>query len=379
LRRTREHLRKAEAVLGKGPDSAELVTLYWGIAHVAVEMTQVAEGLAASQRALEIAERINDDAVWVRSAGERIWLLFSSGQIAAALAFADRAYAKASRLNGPGADGVLLYRAQSRSYLQDNLDAANHLVGELDKPWLHNSLRHMLSEGASRYLFNAGQLERAMSLLADTGTTETLKPYLDLLAGDWDRYCRHLEKLAADRDPHGSRMERWWFLTKLAARRRLMGQHEAAQAALLACFDFVDPADLVCQMMVRAGLAILYAGEMGDAEEAKVHLARCREIMAAGEDWRGLAGEVARAEAALAATEKRYSDADTGFGAAVETFRRYTCPWEESDTFYYWGRALLAAGERVRAAEQFDAALAIYGRIGAGPQWIQRINAARPL
>jgi hypothetical protein len=32
----------------------------------------------------------------------------------------------------------------------------------------------------------------------------------------------------------------------------------------------------------------------------------------------------------------------------------------------------------VRAAEQFDAALAIYGRIGAGPQWIQRINAARP-
>ncbi len=377
LRRTREHLRKAEAVLGKGPETAELVTLYWGIAHVAVEMTQVAEGLAASRRALEIAERINDDGLWVRASGEQIWLLFSSGQIAAALAFADRAYEKASRLNGPGADGVLHYRAQIRSYLQDNLDAAYQLVGELDKPWLHSSLRHMLIESASRYLFNAGQRERSMSLLADTGTSETFRPLVEVWSGDWDRYCRSLEKLAADRDPHGSRMERWWFLTKLATRRRLMGQHDAAQTALLSCFDFVDPADLVCQMMVRSGLAILYAGEMGRTAEAKVHLARCREIMAGGEDWRGLAGDVTRAEAALAATENRFNDADTRFGEAVEIFRRYTSPWEEADTFYYWGRALLAAGDCDRAAEKFDAALAIYHRIGAGSQWLERIDAAR--
>jgi hypothetical protein len=70
-------------------------------------------------------------------------------------------------------------------------------------------------------------------------------------------------------------------------------------------------------------------------------------------------------------------DADTGFGAAVEIFRRYTCPWEESDTFYYWGCALLAADERARAEERFAAAIAIYRRLGAGPQWIDRINAVR--
>src|SRR5260370_29045862 len=101
-------------------------------------------------------------------------------------------------------------------------------------------------------------------------------------------------------------------------------------------------------MMVRSGLAILYAGDMGNAAEAKVHLARCREIMAAGEDWRGLAGEVVRAEAAVAADEKRFNDADFRFRAGVEIFRRYTCPWEESDTVYYLGRPLLAAGGRAR-------------------------------
>jgi tetratricopeptide (TPR) repeat protein len=60
LTRAREHLRKAEAVLGKGPDTAELMWLYFGLGHVALEMTQVAEGLAASRRALEIAEGLKE-------------------------------------------------------------------------------------------------------------------------------------------------------------------------------------------------------------------------------------------------------------------------------------------------------------------------------
>src|SRR5260370_3093951 len=95
---TREHLRKAEAVLGKGPDTAGLVALYWGIAHVASEMTQVAEGLAASRRALEVAERIGDDAGWVRAAGARVCVLFTGGPTAQAFAVAHRSDRKAARL-----------------------------------------------------------------------------------------------------------------------------------------------------------------------------------------------------------------------------------------------------------------------------------------
>jgi hypothetical protein len=145
------------------------------------------------------------------------------------------------------------------------------------------------------YLFDAGQVERASKLLADTGTTEKFQPLLDGLAGDWEGFCSFLEKEAAAKDPNGSRMERWQNLVALAARRRLMGQHDAAQAALLLCLGFTDPADQVCQMSVRYNLALLYAGEMGRTAEAKIHLARCREIMAAGEDWRGIAGDVMRA------------------------------------------------------------------------------------
>src|SRR5260370_29286639 len=102
-------------------------------------------------------------------------------------------------------------------------------------------------------------------------------------------------------------------------------------------------------MMVRSGLAILYAGDMGNAAEAKVHLLRCREIMAAGEDWRGLAGEVVRAEAAGAAAEKPLNDAHSRVRAAVEIFPRYTPPWEDAHKLYYLGRAVLAARARARA------------------------------
>jgi hypothetical protein len=104
-------------VLSQGPDSVELMWLYFGIGHVALEMTQVAEGLAASRRAMEIAERLTDDvrwAGWAGAAGEYLWLLFASGHIAEAFAFADQAYQKISRLNNPNAEGVLHYAALMR-------------------------------------------------------------------------------------------------------------------------------------------------------------------------------------------------------------------------------------------------------------------------
>jgi hypothetical protein len=51
-------------------------------------------------------------------------------------------------------------------------------------------------------------------------------------------------------------------------------------------------------------------------------------------------------------------------------------PWEEAETFRYWGRAANAAGDS-RASEKFDAAIEIYRRHGAGQRWIDRVEAER--
>jgi len=114
---------------------------------------------------------------------------------------------------------------------------------------------------------------------------------------------------------------------------------------------------------------------MGRTDEARSELGRCREIMAAGEDWRGLAGLVEWSEAAIAVAEKRFDDADDHFALAIEIIRRYSMRTHEGPALSDWGRALLAAGHRDRAREKFDEALALYRRVGAGQPWIDRVLA----
>jgi len=136
----------------------------------------------------------------------------------------------------------------------------------------------------------------------------------------------------------------------------------------------VDGGDILQELLARSSLAIA-ADVDGDALQALPHLQRCREIVGAGENWFGLAGSVARAEAVVAAAQGEYAVAGAHFEKAVAIFQRYCLPWEEADTLQYWGRALLAAGERARAIEKFDAAIEIYRSRGAGTRFIECVMA----
>jgi tetratricopeptide (TPR) repeat protein len=154
-------------------------------------------------------------------------------------------------------------------------------------------------------------------------------------------------------------------------------QHSSAEALLQDGLSICGEEPLQCvEMCARPQLALLHA-ETDRCEEALPHLARCREIMAAGEDWRGVRGEVMRAEAFVWAMQKRYEEAQARFGKAVEIFRHYQVPLEEAETLYYWGRALVAAGKRADGAEKLDAAADIYRGCGAGQPWIERVLAAK--
>jgi non-specific serine/threonine protein kinase len=130
-------------------------------------------------------------------------------------------------------------------------------------------------------------------------------------------------------------------------------------------------------MWARPELALLYA-DMNRIEKAVPHVVRCREILSEGEDWRGLVGEVVRAEAVVAAVNKKFDDAEQKFEKAFRILRRYSVGWEEAETLYRWGRALMTAGDRSRAVEKFEAAAEVYRNCGAGQRWIERVLAAMP-
>jgi tetratricopeptide (TPR) repeat protein len=127
---------------------------------------------------------------------------------------------------------------------------------------------------------------------------------------------------------------------------------------------------------IRSELTVLYV-DSARANEAQPHLARLREIINRGEDWRGLAGHVARAEASVAVAEGRFQEAQGHFEAAVEISRRFQVPWDEAAALHRWGQALVAAGEHQRAVEKFDAAVEIYERHDAGRCWIDRVVSER--
>ncbi len=114
---------------------------------------------------------------------------------------------------------------------------------------------------------------------------------------------------------------------------------------------------------------------MNRLEAAAEQVARCRQIMAEGEDWRGLAGDVALAEAVVAATRGNYDIAERQFESALAIHQKYHLGWAEADTLHCWGRALAAAGDLARAAENFDAAIENHRSRGVGPRLIEWLQA----
>jgi tetratricopeptide (TPR) repeat protein len=223
-----------------------------------------------------------------------------------------------------------------------------------------------------------GQLDEVRRLMREApgpGVTWDGKSYLTFWAGNLEE-AETRWNAAVDFARRQERFENvctaGWPLAHI---QRLAGHHTKAEGLLLEGLSYSVPGGYVAlEMPGRQCLAQVYA-ELNRTDEARTELARCREILAAGEDWRGLAGMVEWSEAALAVAEKRLVDADRHFALALEIMRRYSMRLWEGPALRDWARALLAAGQRERALEKFDEAIEIYRRVGAGQPWIDRIVA----
>src|ERR1700758_950674 len=123
-----------------------------------------------------------------------------------------------------------------------------------------------------------------------------------------------------------------------------VGDYQGAEAALAQTIKAYRPEHAYWEMYTRPQAALL-AVELGQYGKAVEHLEICRGILKAGENWRGLAGLVNRAEAVVQAGIGKLEDADEQFQKAINNFQRYSLPWEVADTFHSWGRALLGVGE----------------------------------
>jgi hypothetical protein len=91
--------------------------------------------------------------------------------------------------------------------------------------------------------------------------------------------------------------------------RRLLGACEAAESALAEGLEVaLHGPQVPAEVMRRVELALLAVGD-GRLQAGHAELDRCQEIIAIGEDWRGVAGRVSVAAGMLAAAEGRPAQA----------------------------------------------------------------------
>ncbi|MHB8670996.1 MAG: ATP-binding protein [Acidimicrobiales bacterium] len=378
------HYRAAERVLAKGQESASLVYLLAGIAQAAQFAYQSAEGLEASGRALEIADRLGDQALWATAALQRGWHLAARGHPTEGLALMERAWEVGDRLN----HGFICFHATTNRagwslWMGDPEEAVGWLERELAQPrtalspkpteWLYgNLLQAELTRGRLRELDEA----RAAQPVRDELDVQYVGAQADFYRGDWTRADATFGAAAEQNYRSGNV---WWgsiCIWHQARARRMLADPAAAEALLRRYVTSVGGRSLVPESMGRGQLARVLA-EVGRTGEARDEAAEARRIVESGEDWRALPARVSHAEACVAAADRRWDEMDAHFATAVEGLAHYGLVWEHAEALHDWGRALIEAGKPTGAIERLDASLQIYQRHGAGRPWLEGVAADR--
>lgn len=384
--RALEHYRKGAAVVSKlrGDSAVSLsIRIDSGIAALATRTLQTSEGLISSARAMEMAERLGDARTFSTAARLGGLLLLFAGRLTESFVVLNRAWESADGLNEAGNSYSVAWTGGSCcGFLYDFAQAQTWYERELSRPRQANATfpRRLLLGLLGRILIENGEIAAARPLLSQM-PSEYVERDLGLVAfwdGRWEQAEEAWTQVREKTHRAGAREEASDLLPWLATARRVLNmttEREALlQDALALCNS--DPLEYI-EMRVRPELALLYA-ETGRHAEAVPHLARCREIMAGGEDWRGIAARVARSEAVVATAQGSFREADAYFQTAIQVLQRYPAPFHEAETLHYWGRTLLSADESAKAIQKFEAAIDIYRRHGTGVRWIERIEADMP-
>jgi predicted ATPase len=373
------HYRSAENQLGEIQNFRLRCSLYVGLSSVAWELMQNDQGFEASRRALEIGERSGDELLWMRGALSHADSLYYTGDLAKAFQLFNQAWQKADELNSTSAAAMAAASAcYCHAHVWNPVEGEEWALRELSRSRLEHapSLRRRLFHNLAHSCVFAGKLNEAKRMLAETPCL-LAEANLAFYAGDWSQaestLLRDLEEQG--RRPGRPKQEAFAMLW-LGRLHHARSEYSKAENLLCRALAIVQGHHLYTEIDIRSELTVLYA-DSARSNEAQPHLARLREIINRGEDWRGIAGHVARAEAAVALAEGRFQEAQSHFEAAVEISRRFQVPWDEAEALHRWGRALIATGQHQHVVEKFDAAIEIYERHEAGRCWIDRVMADR--
>jgi DNA-binding CsgD family transcriptional regulator len=373
------HYRCAEAILAAGPPNSALGYVYAGLAQVAVWDVRIQDGLDASAKALDIANRLNDEVLWAHAAATRGAHLFSSGRLGEGLGLMHRAWQTADRLNDPVVFFAAFLGSAFAHWIGDPNELRQWCDRELARPRLSHApgqrKRFLARLGAAHAL--AGDLQVARTLVSSVGVSYDAWEVLFWL-GEWEQCAALASRQVEASQRGGERAFAFEATYDLARLRRAQGEVEMAGTLLeQALAVAIDGGERSYELGVRSLLAQVYA-ETDRLPEARRQLGQARTIAGNGEEWRGLAGQLELAEGVVALAAEALPEAERHFQRCIDADRRYAFPWGEAEVQLLWGRGLRNAGQTAAAAPKLRAAEDIYRRHGAGDVWLERLARERP-
>jgi tetratricopeptide (TPR) repeat protein len=376
--RAMQHFEFAEPVFNQSAGRAKLVNLFHDKSSAYLVSMKPHEGVAITRRGMEFCEEIGNDFWWILNAIHCSRHLLAFGRLSECFALEREAFQRAEPLEDPFCGRTVAWLgAVNFTDLLDPGAALDRYLAELERPRSEREPhgRLILQIQAAETYNVLGELGQAQRML------ERIRgPSLDREATGSDDWARHTVGLSDDLKlarSQGNIDQISYRLGWLGGLDRIQGRMEEAEQAFLEALQINKQAPNLPRVVLNAAdLCLLYFG-MGRRENAQRMLPECLDILAGGEDWRGIEGMVRRAQAVVSALERRFLAADAEFESAIAIHRRYRRRWDEPETLLHWGLALLSAGERPRADEKFDRAITIYRDMGAGQSWINRINEIR--
>jgi DNA-binding SARP family transcriptional activator len=371
------HYRAAEEVLSQGEERPALGYFYTGLASAAFNGVRVDEGLEASSRGMQVAERLGMGSLLASATLLHGALLKAKGRLAESRDLLTRAYAIGDARNDP----LVTYYTVTNiaDWTEGYVAGSGHLYRrELEKQRFASAdaQRTGLLQDLGCALCRCGRIEEAQALGAPGDGF--LGGMLHFCNGEWaetERIWREGFELLAAVGHRSAYANQSHHLANLClARLDIRGAERLLREELAIG---AECGGVLIELRSRIELALICA-EDGRLEEAREHVERARGILANGEDWGSRAARLAMAQGALAAADGDGPGADAHFASAQAWFNRAELAWDEADAYCHWARRGAQGGGLASERKLRAAAEAIYRRIGVGPAWLERTK-MRPL
>jgi tetratricopeptide (TPR) repeat protein len=384
-----EHLEAARTMVEEAPDSVAKGLLYQRIAHVHLHLGQPATALSWAQRAVDLFAGLGVPmGTRLKAASSLGMALTYTGRVDEGIAYNENVWDPVVKKGNPLVIGMLGQQLTLSLALVRDVPMARRwgekALPEATKfgiPTMELFWRRPLAlvYALSGEVAKAEESCQAVKTIQDKGSmaeTGAICPFEDVASigfhylrqGEWDKAREYLEgAIAVHKDRNNLAVVDACSFALGSLNLELENYPKAEEFLLKSLEICRTGGNVLFELWVLPVLAELCL-KIGQHDKAAEYVNRGFELLKPDQNWYGLPAPMYLAKGMLAAARKDWDTATESFDKAIQINKQYQLPWDEAKTLYERGLMYLARGgkgDREKAHEDLDEALAMFQRVGA--------------